>query len=120
VWVAFHTIIRPIGGALIAATAMGAEASGTTTMIAALIGGSTALTTHLTKAGTRVAANASPEPFSNWLLSLGEDALAVSISYVALKHPVAALAVAAALLGAILLSASLIVRALRRRFAHSR
>ena len=74
------------------------------------------MTTHLTKAGTRAAANTSPEPFTNWLLSFGEDVLAVGISYGALKHPMVALTIAVVLLIVILASASLIVRAIRRRF----
>ena len=114
VWDAVHTLIRPLGGAFIAMTAIG-DASPAATTIAALIGGSTALTTHFMKAGARAAANTSPEPFSNWLLSLGEDVVAVSISYAALTHPVLALTIAGALLLLILACASLIVRALRRR-----
>jgi len=117
VWDAVHTLIRPLGGAFIAMTAIGGDASPAATTIAALVGGSTALTTHLTKAGARAAANTSPEPFSNWLLSLGEDVVAVSLSYVALTHPVLALTIAGTLLLLIVASASLIVRALRRRFA---
>src|SRR4029077_11096886 len=81
VWDAVHTIVRPIGGALIAANALGA-ASPVATALAALLGGSIAMTTHVTKAGTRAAVNTSPEPFSNWLLSLGEDAVAIGLSYV--------------------------------------
>ena len=117
VWDAVHTLIRPLGGAFIAMTAIGGDASPAATTIAALIGGSTALTTHLTKAGARAAANTSPEPFSNWLLSLGEDVVAVSISYAALTHPMLALTIAGALLLLILACASLIVRALRRRLS---
>lgn len=116
VWDAVHTLIRPLGGAFIAMTAIGGDASPAASTIAALIGGSTALTTHLTKAGARAAANTSPEPFSNWLLSLGEDVMAVSISYVALTHPVLALTIAGTLLLLIIACASLIIRALRRRF----
>ena len=116
VWDAVHTIIRPVGGAFIAATALG-DASPATTVLGALIGGSTAMTTHLTKAGTRAAANTTPEPFSNWLLSLGEDVLAVSVSYFALSYPMLALAITGTLLVIIIACASLIVRALRRRFA---
>lgn len=116
VWDTVHTLIRPLGGAFIAMTAIG-DASPAATTIAALIGGSTALTAHLTKAGARAAANTSPEPFSNWLLSLGEDVVAVSISYAALTHPVLALTIAGALLLLILACASLIVRALRRRLS---
>jgi hypothetical protein len=115
VWDAVHTLVRPIGGALIAVTAIG-DASPTGQALAALLGGSIAMTTHLTKAGTRAAANTSPEPFTNWLLSFGEDVLAVGISYGALQHPMIALTIAVALLIVILACASLIVRAIRRRF----
>jgi len=118
-WDVAHTLVRPIGGALVAVTALG-ESSPTAQVLAALLGGSVAMSTHLTKAGTRAAANTSPEPFSNWLLSLGEDVLAVALSYGALKHPMIALAVAVTLLIVILLSASVIVRAVRRRFRRSR
>jgi len=115
-WDAVHTLVRPIGGALIAVTAIG-DASPTGQALAALLGGSIAMTTHLTKAGTRAAANTSPEPFSNWLLSFGEDALAISISYVAVHHPLIAMTVAAILLLVILAFASFLIRAIRRRFA---
>ena len=79
-----HTVVRPLGGALIAVTALG-DASPPAKALVALLGGSMAMTTHLTKAGTRAAANTSPEPFSNWLLSLGEDVLAVGIGDAALS-----------------------------------
>jgi len=115
VWDAVHTVIRPLGGALVAVTALG-DASPAAKTLAVLLGGSVAMTTHVTKAGTRAAANTSPEPFSNWLLSLGEDVLAVGLSYGALRHPRVALAIAVALLLVILACASLIVRAVRRRF----
>ena len=118
IWDLLHTVVRPLGGALLAVTALG-DASPTATALAALLGGSVAMTTHLTKTGTRAAANTSPEPFSNWILSFGEDVLAVSIAYGALKHPMLALAIAVALLLVILACASLIVRALRRRFARA-
>jgi hypothetical protein len=114
-WDAVHTVVRPLGGALIAVTALG-DASPTANVLVALLGGSIAMTTHLTKAGTRAAANTSPEPFSNWLLSLGEDVLAVGISYGALQHPMIALGVAIVLLVAIVFFASMIVRFVRRRF----
>jgi uncharacterized membrane protein HdeD (DUF308 family) len=85
-------------------------------LVAALLGGSVALTTHLAKTGTRAAVNTSPEPVTNWVLSLVEDVFAISFSYVALQHPVAALAVAVALLALIIVFASVLVRAIRRRF----
>jgi hypothetical protein len=118
VWDMVHTVIRPIGGALVAVTALG-ETSPAMTTVVALLGGSVAMTTHLTKAGTRAAANTSPEPFSNWILSFGEDILAVSIAYGALKHPMLALAIALALLLVMLTFASVVIRAVRRRFARS-
>jgi uncharacterized protein DUF4126 len=118
-WDAVHTLVRPIGGALIAVTALG-DASPSGQALAALLGGSIAMTTHLTKAGTRAAANTSPEPFSNWLLSFSEDLLAVGISYGALRHPMIALTLTVALLIVILACASLIVRAVRRRFFATR
>jgi hypothetical protein len=74
------------------------------------------MTAHVTKAGTRAAANTSPEPFSNWLLSFGEDVLAVGVTYGALAHPMIALTIAVGLLVAIAACASIIVRAVRRRF----
>jgi Domain of unknown function (DUF4126) len=113
-WDALHTIVRPIGGAIVAVTAMGGT-SPALTAAAALIGGSVATTTHLAKAGTRAAVNASPEPFSNWLLSLGEDVLAIAISYGALRLPFAALTVALVLLGIIAASSLVLFRALTRR-----
>lgn len=114
-WDMVHTVIRPFGGALLAVMALG-NASPLARALAALLGGSVAMTTHVTKAGTRVAANASPEPFSNWLLSLGEDLLTVTLSYTALRSPRIALAIAVALLLVVLAFASFIIRALRRRF----
>jgi len=116
IWDAIHTIVRPIGGALIAVNAMGA-ATPASTALAALLGGTIAMTTHVTKASTRAAVNVSPEPFSYWFLSLSEDVIAVGISYLALQHPVIASVVAIALLVAIISSAWLIVRVVRRRVA---
>jgi hypothetical protein len=117
-WDAVHTIVRPVGGAFVAVTALG-HASPAATTLAAVVGGSVAMTTHLTKAGTRAAANTSPEPFSNWLLSFGEDILAVGISYAALQHPILALTIAVALLLIIVAFATVLIRALRRRFSRA-
>ena len=72
-WDAVHTIIRPIGGALLAVQVLG-HPSPALTVIVALLAGSTSLLVHTAKAATRLTANASPEPFSNIGLSLGEDA----------------------------------------------
>jgi hypothetical protein len=91
-WDALHTVIRPLGGALIAVTTIG-HASPTAEGLVALLGGSLAAGTHFTKAGTRAIANTSPEPFSNWILSLGEDVFVVGLGLLALKYPLAAAAV---------------------------
>ena len=70
--------IRPVGGALIAVATLG-DASPTVEGLAALLGGTLAAGSHFTKAGTRAVANTSPEPFSNWALSLGEDVFVVGL-----------------------------------------
>ena len=119
VWDAVHTVVRPVGGALVAVNAMG-HASPVMTALAALLGGSIAMTTHVTKAGTRAAVNTSPEPFSNWVLSLSEDAVAIGLSYFALQHPYAAAVVAIVLLILFITMASFIVRWVRRRVARRR
>jgi hypothetical protein len=115
-WDAVHTVVRPLGGALIAVSSLG-EASPGLQAVVALLGGSVAAGTHFTKAGTRVVANSSPEPFSNWVLSFGEDVFVLGLGYLALQYPIAALTVVAILLVIMLVSVAWIVRAFRRRFA---
>jgi len=73
IWDAVHTVIRPIGGALLAIQVLG-HPSPAFTVIVALLAGGTSLIAHTAKAATRLATNASPEPFSNIGLSLCEDA----------------------------------------------
>ena len=114
-WDAIHTAIRPIGGALIAVTTLG-EASPTVEGLVALLGGTVAAGSHLTKTSTRAAANASPEPFSNWFLSIGEDLFVVGLGFLALKYPVAALVVAGSLLILIVVFAAVIIRKVRAWF----
>src|SRR3954452_15177188 len=91
-WDAVHTVIRPLGGAFIAVSSLG-HASPSVQVVAALIGGTMAASSHFTKAGTRVLANSSPEPFSNWALSIGEDTFVLGLAFLALRHPIAALTV---------------------------
>lgn len=117
-WDGVHTVIRPLGGALVAVTALG-ESSAAAQVAVALLGGSVAMTTHLSKAGTRAMANASPEPFSNWALSLAEDVFAIVFSWVALQHPYMALLASVLILTVIVMSASVLVRAVRRRLRAS-
>jgi hypothetical protein len=89
-WDVIHTAIRPVGGALIAATTLG-DATPAMQGLVALLGGAVAASSHLTKTSTRAAANASPEPFTNWFLSLGEDIFVVGLGYLAIQYPIAAL-----------------------------
>jgi hypothetical protein len=119
VWDTLHTAIRPLGGAFIAVTTLG-DASPTAQVLVGLLGGTVAASSHFTKAGTRVVANSSPEPFSNWLLSLGEDAFVVALGYMALHHPLVALGVSVTALAIIGTFAAVIVRAVRRRFSRAR
>ena len=95
-WDAIHTFIRPPAAALLAFAAAGA-APPEWRWGAALIAGGVALTSHGAKASARAAVNASPEPFSNWVLSLGEDVLAVWLSWMAATHPVATTIIVVAL-----------------------
>jgi hypothetical protein len=115
-WDMVHTAVRPVGGALIAVTTLG-EASPTTEAAVMLLGGLVATSSHLTKTSTRAAANASPEPFSNWILSITEDLFVVGLGFLTLNYPVVALAVAVVLLGVIAVFATAIIRSVRRWFA---
>jgi hypothetical protein len=115
VWDAIHTVIRPIGGAAIAVATLG-HASPAMEVVVALLGGALATSTHLSKTGTRVLANASPEPFSNWILSLGEDGFVIALSALALAHPAAAAIVVLVCVALIVGFLSWIVRLVGRRF----
>ena len=119
VWDLIHTVIRPVGGALIAVAAVG-QASPTVEGLVALLGGTVAAGTHLTKAGTRVMVNASPEPFSNWTLSLLEDVFVVGLGLLTLKYPLLALGVAVVLLVFIIIFARVLLRAVGRLFSGRR
>ena len=118
-WDAIHTAIRPIGGAFIAVATLG-NASPEVKGLVALVGGTVAASSHLTKTSTRAVANTSPEPFSNWILSLGEDVFAVMLGYASLAHPVLALVVAIVVLALIVMFAAVIVRTARRWFGRAR
>ena len=116
IWDAVHTAIRPVGGAAIAIATLG-DASPATQGLIALFGGTLAAGSHFTKAGTRAAANTSPEPFSNWLLSLGEDLFVVGLATLALKYPIAAAVVVIVSVALMIVFATWIIRAVKRRFA---
>jgi Domain of unknown function (DUF4126) len=117
-WDAVHTVIRPVGGALIAVGTLG-EASPAVEGLVALLGGSLAAGTHFSKAGTRAVANTSPEPFTNWALSISEDVFVIGLATLALKYPAAAAVVV--IVGVILMIVftAWIVSAVRRRWARS-
>jgi hypothetical protein len=86
VWDAVHTFIRPPAAAIISYSAFG-QVPEEWKVGAALLAGGVALTSHGAKASTRAAANTSPEPVSNWTLSVLEDALAVFLAWMAAVHP---------------------------------
>lgn len=86
-WDALHTFIRIPAGAALAAAAMGFD-DHTVAAVSALLGGTLASGTHLTKSGTRALINTSPEPFSNWAASFGEEGLVIGGIWLALAQPV--------------------------------
>ena len=112
IWDSVHTLIRPVGGAVIAVATLGEQSPAMQGLIA-LLGGVVAASSHVTKASTRVAANASPEPFSNWFLSLAEDAFVIGLSFLTLKFPLLALGVSVVILVLIVLIARKIWKWLR-------
>ena len=97
IWDAIHTFIRPPAAAVIAYGAA-AAAPPEWRWAAALLAGGVALTSHSTKASTRAAVNTVPEPLSNWALSIGEDLLAVWLTWFTTTHPVATIVIVLALL----------------------
>ena len=94
VWDFVHTFIRIPAGAALAASVFG-DSSAAATLAAAIVGGSLAAGSHLAKAGSRALINTSPEPFSNWSASLGEDLAVGTVLWLAFAHPIAALIVLA-------------------------
>lgn len=96
-WDAVHTVIRPLGGAVLA-LALVDPADPTTQVIAFILGGGASLLTHGAKAGTRAAVNVSPEPFSNIALSTGEDVASAGLLWAAYAWPTVAGVIALVLL----------------------
>ncbi len=113
IWQAVHTFIRPPAAALLAFGAT-AAAPDAWRWGAALLAGGIALTSHGTKASARAAVNMSPEPFSNWALSFGEDVLAIWLVWFATAHPTAAIIVVSVLFGVSLFLLYHLFRFLRR------
>ena len=86
-WDGISTFIRIPAGAILAAGAIGEVGQGAQ-LAAAIAGGTLATGSHVTKAGSRVMINTSPEPFSNWLASVGEDVAVIIGLWTALHNPV--------------------------------
>ncbi|MEU9311581.1 DUF4126 domain-containing protein [Streptomyces sp. NPDC048256] len=112
-WDSVHTVVRPAAGAWVGAVLAGQSGS-LSDAAAGLLGGSTALASHAVKAGTRMAVNSSPEPFSNVIVSLAEDLGVAGIVTFAMFHPEAAAIIAGALLLAGLAVLFLLVSRIRR------
>jgi hypothetical protein len=115
VWDAVHTFVR-VPAAAVLAFAMLGDVAEPWRSAAALLGGTVALSAHGLKAGTRLAANTSPEPFSNWVLSFGEDLAVAGILWMAANHPLLSLLVAVGVLLVAALSLRWMLRMLRRLF----
>jgi len=122
VWDMVHTVVRIPAGAALAAAVFGLD-QGTWTLVAALLGGTLAATSHVAKATTRAAVNTSPEPFSNLALSLAGDGVVPAALWLSWTNPVAflvALALAVAAMLALIVLLAKFLRTLVRRFARRR
>ena len=91
-WDLVHTLVRIPAGAALAASVFG-DAPGPAMIAAAILGGTLAAGSHFAKAGSRAVINTSPEPFSNWAASFGEELAVGSVLWLAFVHPLAALVV---------------------------
>lgn len=85
-WDVLHTFVRIPAGAMLAASAVG-DVTPALQIAAGVLGGGLATASHLTKASTRALINTSPEPFSNWAASLGEDVLVLGGLWTMFNHP---------------------------------
>jgi Domain of unknown function (DUF4126) len=115
VWNALHTFIRIPIAALLAYGAT-ATLSPWEQVVATVAGGAIALAAHGGKTAVRAAVTPSPEPFSNMALSLGEDGLAIFITWFATQHPYGAIAIVGLLLVVIVVLTRWVVRSLRALF----
>lgn len=118
-WDTVHTLVRPVGGAVLA-LALVDPSDPAVQIIVLLLGGGASLLTHGAKAGTRAAVNASPEPVSNVVVSTGEDLLTGGMLYLTLANPVAAIVIAVLLAASAVAVLLLLRRAMRRLVAKFR
>ena len=115
IWSALHTFVRVPVAALLAYGAT-RQLTPAQQLLAAALGAAIALAAHSGKTALRAAVTPSPEPFSNITLSLAEDALAISLTWLATRHPYAAAMIALCLVAVIVLLAGAVIRALRALF----
>lgn len=114
-WNAFHTFVRVPVAALISYAAT-AQLSPEKQLLATLVGGLIAFAAHGGKTAVRAAVTASPEPVSNFALSMGEDALAIFLVWFATQHPFVTIGIVVVLLLVIVALIRLVIRALRNLF----
>lgn len=118
-WDAIHTVVRPLGGAMLALAVVDAG-DPATQAIAFLLGGAGALVAHGGKAGARAVVNASPEPFSNIVVSTAEDVATAGLLALAYSYPLIAGAIAVVLLGLAIWLLVMARRLLKRLFGKRR
>ncbi len=118
-WDMVHTFLRPVGAAVLAATALG-PIDPALKVGAILLAGSIALSGHSAKAGTRALINQSPEPFTNIGASLGEDGLVLGGVWLAISHPIVALVLVLVAAGLVIWLVPKIFRLLRRQLERLR
>jgi hypothetical protein len=114
-WSALHTFVRVPIAALLTYRAT-AQLTPAEQLLATLLGAAIALAAHSGKTAVRAAVTPSPEPFSNISLSLAEDALAISLTWLATRHPYVAGTIALVLVAIVILLARVVIRALRALF----
>ena len=113
-WDTVHSFIRIPAGAALAAAVF--QDSGTAVALAAaILGGTVAAGAHFAKAGTRAAVNVSPEPFSNWALSLSEDLAVPFALWLAFAKPLVLIGLVVLFFVAVALAARWLWRVMRRR-----
>jgi hypothetical protein len=115
-WETLHSLIRPPAAAVLAA-ATAWHADPIIVLVAALLGGGLAITTHTTKLGLRYAIDASPEPVTNGVANITELALVSTVAIAVWHHPFITLVVALVVLACLVMMVRLIWRALRQVFS---
>lgn len=116
VWDVISTLIRPLVGGTVGVLIAG-DSTAINELIGGSVGGTSALASHAIKTSTRIAVNTSPEPFTNILVSIGEDLVVLAVVWFAVNHPVAAAVVAMGLLATSLVVLWMAWKLVRRGWA---